>query len=183
MMRGAIVLMTFMGLLGACGQTTGPSSVDAPGLDRRGVGVDQRIVGERLMTSGEYELALEAFQRAAIDDGLTAELLSAMGVANLQLGRLDQAINLFEQAIKKEPKWPGLLNNLGVALMQKGDYQRAALIFKKAVALDNGENDSIRKNLALALEKSEKNIYTALKAEEQHIEMEIKDPKRDTQFP
>lgn len=183
MMRGAIVLMTLAGLLGACGDTTGPSSVDTPGFNRRAAGVDQRIVGERLMSSGEYELALEAFQRAAIDDGLTAELLSAMGVANLQLGRLDQAIELFEQATIKEPKWPGLLNNLGVAVMQKGDYQRAALIFKKAVALDNGENDSIRKNLVLALEKSEKNIYTALEIETQQVEMEIQDPKRDTQFP
>ena len=40
----------------------------------------------RLMAAGEaYELALEAFTRAALDHGLTAEVLSGMGSANLGL--------------------------------------------------------------------------------------------------
>lgn len=127
----------------------------APGPDLRGESVDGVEVGHRLMAAGQYELALDAFTRAALDQGLTAEILTSLGSANLGLGRLGQAEDLLRRAVKAEPDWPEAWNNLGVVLMEKGETAEATQIFRKAFALDNGESDSVRDNLRLALAKSE----------------------------
>ena len=44
--------------------------------------------------------------------------------------------------------------------MEMGEIAEATQIFRKAYALDNGESDSIRDNLRLALSKSEKSVNT-----------------------
>src|SRR6056300_1317636 len=103
----------------ACTQTPQDTGLFAPDIDPSGKQVNAMVVGERLMDAGEYELALDAFTRAAASDGFTGENLSAMGVANFGLGRMDQALAMFERALKIEPEWPGLLNNYGIAMMAK----------------------------------------------------------------
>jgi len=166
----------------ACTQTPQDTNVFAPDIDPNGKQVDAMVVGERLMHAGEYELALDAFTRGAATDGFTGENLSAMGVANFRLGRMDQALALFERALKLEPEWPGLLNNYGIALMAKGRFADAVQIFTKAVALDNGQNDSIRKNLAEAVEKYENSVYSAQNNETERMPQGLKIIS-DEQFP
>ena len=113
----------------------------------------------RLMQAGEYELALEAFTRAAAEQGMTADVVSAIGTANLGLGRLGQAETLLRRAVKQDEAIPETWNNLGVVLMERGKYAEAEQIFRRAYALDNGQSDSIRDNLRLALAKSENPDY------------------------
>lgn len=125
----------------------------APGVNTQQDAEDGLIVGHRLMQAGEYELALDAFTGAAAEHGLTAELLSSLGSANLGLGRLGQAEDLLRQASEKAPDWPEPMNNLGIVLLEQGQIAEAVQIFKRAYALDNGESDAIRDNLRLALEK------------------------------
>ncbi|TNF58619.1 MAG: tetratricopeptide repeat protein [Rhodobacteraceae bacterium] len=127
----------------------------APGPDLRAEAVDGVEVGHRLMQAGQYELALQAFTRAALDQGLTPEILSSMGSANLGLGRLGQAESLLRRAVDADPEWPEAWNNLGVVLIERGKTAEAVQIFQKAFALDNGESDAIRDNLRFALAKSE----------------------------
>ena len=117
------------------------------------------VVGHRLMQAGEYELALEAFTRAAAEQGMTADVVSAIGTANLGLGRLGQAETLLRRAVKQDEAIPETWNNLGVVLMERGKYAEAEQIFRRAYALDNGQSDSIRDNLRLALAKSENPDY------------------------
>ena len=131
----------------------------APGLRKNGHAVDQLLVGHRLMQAGEHELALQAFTRAAGDQGLTVDTLSALGSANLGLGRLGQAEHLLRRAIKTDEAIPETWNNLGVVLMERGQYTEAEQVFRRAFALDNGESVSIRDNLRLALAKSENPDY------------------------
>lgn len=133
--------------------------VYAPGVDRRGEAVDGLIVGHRLMDAEEYDLALEAYTRAAGESGLTGEVLVALGSANLAMGRLQQAERLLRRAVQEEPEWPEAWNNLGVLLIEKGELAEAVEIFRKAYALDNGESDAIRDNLRLALAKLENSVY------------------------
>ena len=121
--------------------------------------VDGLVVGHRLMQAGEYELALEAFTRAAAEQGMTADVVSAIGTANLGLGRLGQAETLLRRAVKQDEAIPETWNNLGVVLMERGKYAEAEQIFRRAYALDNGQSDSIRDNLRLALAKSENPDY------------------------
>jgi hypothetical protein len=61
-----------------------------PGIDTEAESVDGLIVGHRLMASDEPELALRAYYRAAGELGLNADVLSALGSANLKLGRSDR---------------------------------------------------------------------------------------------
>lgn len=132
----------------------------APGTDHREEAADNLAAGNRLMAAGEHELALDAFTRAALDRGLTPEVLSGMGSAKLGLRRLGQAEELLRRAVEADPSWPEPMNNLGVALMEQGKTAEAAQFLKRAYALDNGESDAIRDNLRLALAKMEKPAHT-----------------------
>jgi tetratricopeptide (TPR) repeat protein len=121
--------------------------------------VDGLIVGHRLMASGEYELALKAYTRAASKDGLSADVLSALGSANLRLGRLSHAKQLLELAVSKDPKFVPAWNNLGVLLQAQGQYPEAKRVFQLAYGLDNGNSDEIRKNLTKVIAIVDKSVY------------------------
>ncbi len=149
-------------LMAACQPTGGLGTSDtrsAPGVDSRQDGEDGLIVGHRLMDAGEYELALKAYMRAASERGINVDVLSALGSANLHLGRLGQAESLLRQAIKADPSFVPALNNLGVVLMEQGKAGEARRVFQQAFALDSGETDSIRENLRLAIARSESSVY------------------------
>ncbi|MEX0340438.1 MAG: tetratricopeptide repeat protein [Arenibacterium sp.] len=131
-----------------------------PGIDPKGEAVDGVEVGHRLVAAAQYELAIDAFTRAALDQGMNAEILNGLGTANLGLGRLGQAESLLRRAVEEDGEWPEAWNNLGVVLMESGKTAEAQQIFRKAFALDNGESDAIRDNLRLALAKSENSDNT-----------------------
>ncbi|MFG6562994.1 tetratricopeptide repeat protein [Sulfitobacter sp. 1A13421] len=137
-----------------------PENLYAPGVNQRAEAVDGVEVGHRLIAAGQYELAIKSFNRAALEHGLTGEILSALGSANLGLRRLGQAETLLRRAVEKDAAEPEVWNNLGVVLMESGQTAEAEQIFRKAYALDNGESDAIRDNLRLALAKTEKSVIT-----------------------
>ncbi len=158
--------------LAACspgGQLASGDGVYAPGLAGK-ADTDGLIVGHRLMAAGEYELALDAYTRAAAQQGLNVDTLSALGSANLRLGRLGQAEGLLRRAAKEAPDFPPAWNNLGVLLMEKGDFAEAAEVFRRAYATDNGNSDQIRENLRLALSKRDAVIYDPAQ-ENQNVEL------------
>lgn len=130
----------------------------APGINQRKQADDGVEVAHRLMKAGEYELAIRAFNRAALATELDAEILSGLGSANLGLGRLGQAETLLRRAVEKDDTRPEVWNNLGIVLMESGKLAEAQLTFRKAYALDNGESDAIRDNLRLALAKTENSV-------------------------
>lgn len=158
--KSTLLAIIAFAVVASCGPNAisiDPNSPFAPGVDLSKSAVDEATVGHRLIAAGEYELALSAFNRGALKQGLTAEILNGMGTANLGLGRLGQAEILLRRAVQAEPDWPGAWNNLGVLLMEKGENTEAQHVFRKAYALDDGQSDSIRENLRLALAKS-KNV-------------------------
>lgn len=132
----------------------------APGVETGQEGVAPLLVGHRLMAAGEYELALEAFTRATLKHGLTAEMMSSIGSAYLGLGRLGQAEEMLRRATEADPDWAEPHNNLGVVLMERGKAAEAVQILKRAYALDNGESDAIRDNLRLALANFENSAHS-----------------------
>ena len=131
------------------------------GVDARGDAIDGLLVGHRLMEAGEYELALKAYYRAAGTSGLNVDTLSAIGSANLALGRLGQAEDILRQAIDADPTFVPALNNLGVVLIERGEIGEARIIFQQAFAQDSGQTDAIRENLMLAIALSESSVYDA----------------------
>jgi Flp pilus assembly protein TadD len=151
-------------LLAGCASTAGiftPASGNyaPPGVDPNAPAVDGLLVGHRLMAAEQYELALKSYLRAAVTQGLNAEVLSSLGSANLQLGRLGQAENLLRRAVSMDETFPPAWNNLGVVLMEQGKFSEAERVFRTAFALDSGESVEIRENLSLALAKLKKDGY------------------------
>ncbi len=169
-LRNLFKATAVLALVASCTEPELPEDPFAPGVDLEGPDVDQVTVGNRMMTAGEYELALEAFSRAALEQGMTAQILTSLGTANLGLRRLGQAEPLLRRAVKEDPDWPVAWNNLGVFLVEKGEYAEAAQVFQRAFALDNGESDAIRDNLRLALAKMENPVNNT--PQEQEFELE-----------
>ena len=167
-----LLLLLAVSCLSACALTggagfQGPSNAPPP-VDGSRRGVDGLEVGHRLMAAGEYELALKAYFRAAAEQGINSDVLSAIGSANLKLGRLNQAEKILRRAIEEDPTFVPAINNLGVVLMEMGRYGEAKANFQKAYALDSGSSDEIRDNLRLAIARSEKSVYDeAVVAEEE----------------
>jgi len=122
--------------------------------------VDGLIVGHRLMAAGEYELALRAYTRAVAEQGLNADVLSALGSANLKLGRLGQAKKLLKSAVEKDDTFVPAWNNLGVVLSSEGNLREAKRVFQLAYGLDNGNSEEIRANLTKIIAKIENSGYT-----------------------
>ena len=163
-MRAALLLMTLA--LAAC---TGPGTVSRNlpfGVDPRGEAVDGLMVGHRLMEAGEYELALKSYYRAAAQQGMNADVLSAIGSANLHLGRLGQAEQILRRATDADPTFVPALNNLGVVLMEENKFGEARIVFQQAFQLDSGQTDAIRQNLRVAIAETEKTGYSADENEE-----------------
>jgi tetratricopeptide (TPR) repeat protein len=129
--------------------------------------VDGLTVGHRMMASGEYELALKAYNRSLARDGLTADVLSALGSANLRLQRLGQAERLLRAAVKRDENFAPAWNNLGVVLASTGQNSEAAIVFRIAFGLDSGKSDEIRSNLNRALAKKDQNVYIGEKEVEE----------------
>jgi Flp pilus assembly protein TadD len=150
--------------LAACntagGQKLGENPFGNTGVDTHGQAVDGLTVGHRLMQAGEYDLALKAYLRSATEIGVNVDVLSAIGSANLKLGRLGQAETLLRQAVKLDETFVPAWNNLGVVLMETGKTPEAAQVFKRAFALDSGETAEIAENLRLALAKLDQQTYS-----------------------
>ncbi|MEL6914129.1 MAG: tetratricopeptide repeat protein [Pseudomonadota bacterium] len=141
-------------LMAACSSGGLVAPEDSPFAPYTGQGartISEMELGHRLMASREYELALRAFTRAAGEEGLTPEVLLALGSANLGLGRLGQAERLLRDARAKDETSPDIANNLGVVLMERGKTVEAAQLFRLAFALDSGNSVEIRDNLRKAL--------------------------------
>ena len=150
--------------LSACNFTprldAGDDGVNAPGS--AGLveeGVENLIVGDRLMEAGEYELALRAYYRAGVEDGLNVDVITAIGAANLALGRLGQAEEQFRAALQRQQDFVPALNNLGAVLIEQGEYGEARRILEQAFALDSGSSETIRDNLRLAIARMENQVY------------------------
>lgn len=148
------------------GATVGDSPYAPSRVRNADDAVDGLIVGHRLMEAGEYELALRAYYRGAAEQGVNADVLSAIGSANLRLGRLGQAEKILRQAIQLDERFVPAWNNLGVTLMERGKVAEARNVFQTAYALDSGDSDQIRDNLRLAIAKLERPRYDAPEANE-----------------
>jgi len=167
--RAACAALACIAALSAC--THGLTKPDqdspySPGVDLKKDAVDGTVVGNRLLEAKQYELALDAYTRAAATQGMTGEIYAGVGAANLGLGRLGQAEQQLRKAITFEDAAPETWNNLGLVLMDTGQEPEAVEILRRAFALSNGESDEIRDNLRLALAMQGETVYDAELQEE-----------------
>lgn len=151
--------------LAACNFTprldAGDDGVNAPAsVGQLDPSIDSLIAGDRLMAAGQFELALRAYYRAGAEEGLNVDIITAIGAANLALGRLGQAETQFRAALDRQQDFVPALNNLGAVLIERGEYGEARRILEQAFALDSGGSETIRDNLRLAIARMENQVYT-----------------------
>jgi len=157
----ATLLLACLAGCGDPGLNRSPGGIYAPGV-APGEGADPIETGHRLMSAGEYQLALDSYMRAAAREGLTPDTLAGMGSANLRLGRLGQAEDQLRRAVEADATFVPAWNNLGVLLMEEKKYGEASEVFRRAYAADSGNSDTIRDNLRLALARMEDPFYTGV---------------------
>lgn len=158
---GLCVAIMATAMLAACasgGLNRSGDGVYAPGVAGE-ADIDGLIIGHRLMEAREYELALDAYTLAAGQQGLNVDTLSALGSANLMLGRLGQAEGLLRRAVALDADFAAAWNNLGVVLMERGNIGEASEVFRRAFATDSGNSEQIRANLLLALARLGDPLY------------------------
>jgi len=148
MIRASLAAISLAALLASCG----PASKDgfAPGPAPGGEGAEHLVIGHRMMESGEYELALKSYNRAAGQQGFTPEVLSSLGTVNLKLGRLKQSEKLLKRAVAKDEQYGSAWNNLGVVYSEQNQTEEAYQAFHMAFALDNGQSEEVWRNFLLA---------------------------------
>ena len=160
MTRSRLLAVALCAALAGCA----PSGFTPDGLSASRGGIAEAVdgleVGHRLMAAGEYELALRAYYRAAAQRGASVDVLSAIGSANLRLGRIGQAEQVLRRAVDQDDSFVPALNNLGVVLVEQRQWGEAAHLFRAAFALDSGRSEEIRENLRLALANLEDSGYT-----------------------
>lgn len=122
--------------------------------DRAETAPDPLQVAQNLAAAGEHDLALRAYLRAALAQGMTGDVLTGMGSSNLALARLGQAEDQLRRATRIDPTNVAAWNNLGVLLIERGQPGPARGVFDHARTLPGGDTATVRANLELALARS-----------------------------
>jgi tetratricopeptide (TPR) repeat protein len=84
------------------------------------------------MGRGEYEKALERFQRAAESEPDNPDVHYFLGLAYSRLGDYPSAIAAFEKALNLDPQDPRARYELGMVYFSMEDYPKALASFKRA---------------------------------------------------
>lgn len=106
-------------------------------LSLRTVGASQYVElllsrGIEEMSRGEYEKALEKFQRAVEREPHNPDVHYFSGLAYARLGNYPSAITAFQRVLDLHPKDPRVHYEMGMAYFSMEDYSKAMDSFKRA---------------------------------------------------
>ena len=106
--------------------------------------------GRALAESGDYEQALEVFDRAHTPDRPDWHILSAQGAVLDQMGRHEEAQRHYLAALKIMPEEPSVLSNLGLSYALSKNLKSAESTLRRAAAKPPVD-PRVRQNLALVV--------------------------------
>lgn len=86
--------------------------------------------------AGNYELAIEKFQKALIEDSNSAEAYNGIGWSRAKLGQVEQSIDSFKSATAKDPSKADSHAGLAGVYLAIGDYERAIASANRVISLD-----------------------------------------------
>ena len=95
-----------------------------------------------LHLDGKPEEALKELQRAIAKGERTAEVCSAMGHIQFELGQFEGGANSYRELLQLEPQHPTGWFNLAVCLERLGRWQEAAEKFQKACEIDPARSEA-----------------------------------------
>jgi Flp pilus assembly protein TadD len=95
----------------------------------------QHNLGVALQELGQFDEAIEHYEKALSINPDNTELLISLGFIYQDLGELDEAIEHYEKALSINPDNVRALNNLGVILRDLNQVDDAIKYYKKALAI------------------------------------------------
>lgn len=92
--------------------------------------------GESLLKKGDYQAAVEYFQKQLDKNPKDPLLHNELGYALSHIGRYEDAIKHYQEAIRLKPDYPEAHYNMGYIFYQKYTYFKAIEEFSEAIKLD-----------------------------------------------
>jgi tetratricopeptide (TPR) repeat protein len=92
--------------------------------------------GNELFEQGEYEKAIENYNKALLLNPAFSECYFNKGLCYYNLKNFDQSIAEYTKALEFDPQNPIIYNNRGDAYYRKQDFQNAILDYDKAISLN-----------------------------------------------
>ena len=86
-----------------------------------------------LQFQGQFQKALSKASKLLREFPNSPELYNHIGIANKQLGKLDEAITAYKRAISIKANFAQAYLNMGIALAEQGIISEARVSFKKAI--------------------------------------------------
>jgi len=128
---------------------------NSPMLESDQLTKDYAKQGEKYFIEGDFEAAINAYNKALELQPSLAEVWNNRGVILTKLQRYSEAINSYEKALKIRSNYPDAWNNRGVALGKLKSYKTAVESYDRAVELKPDYGDAWN-NRGFALTKLEK---------------------------
>ena len=92
--------------------------------------------GQNALSSGQYAVAEQDFQKLLRQGVQSASIYTNLGVVYLRTNRLDAAVASLSKAQRLSPKTAGIHLNLGLAFLRKQEFKRAAAQFAAVISID-----------------------------------------------
>ncbi|HHF53179.1 MAG TPA: tetratricopeptide repeat protein [candidate division WOR-3 bacterium] len=103
-------------------------------------------IGLNYYNKGEYDKAIESFQKALHSEGESASVHYNLGLAYQAKGILDEAAREYKRSLELNPSDAEAHNNLGIIYYTLGKNDKAITEFREAVRI-NPDFELARKNL------------------------------------
>jgi len=120
------------------------------------------------LEAGEFEKAIEIFERARELEHVFSDPSNNIGVAYSKLGNIDDAGKYYDLAVSAQPKNSVSWNNRGALLASQGRYKEAITCFEQSLLLKEDPLVQINKGFAL-LEMD--NLNAALKSFDESLKI------------
>ena len=108
--------------------------------------------------TGDFDRALEHFEKAVSENPTYPDLYYRMGVICHKKGLADRAVDMLKKAIKLNERYFEAVCYLGIVLLENGDTDEADRCFNRALELSSEKTPSISKFLSDHLSSSETDI-------------------------
>ena len=113
-----------------------------------------------LMAEKRYDAAIQAYQDLLKTNPKNAVFMNMIGIAYLDLAKMDQAKHYFSAAAKADKKYSSAVNNLGMVYYHQKNFRAAIRQYQKAVAIDPTQA-AAHSNLGFAYYNSNKFVEAA----------------------
>ena len=132
-MKTKAIPILMITLIGIC--ILAPMVSAEPAEDWNGIGIGFAI-------SGEYEQAIECFNKAIELDPNNADAYFSRGTTHARLSQYEKAIKDFDRAIELNPNYSEAYRNRGGAYAALSQHERAIEDLNKAIELNPNDDDS-----------------------------------------